>query len=263
VLLVLLSSCYKKRILRGTKMLSNNLIKKEIDAKSSRFIEDIVNGMYDWVRVMDLSDNIIYANKAMCDGLGFDPKGKKCFSVLGRAEPCVNCISQKAIISGVPQHKEEVIAGKHYSVTSSPLLDHEGKIFAVVEVLRDVTSTIEMQTKIINQNKVLQNDLEIARKLQISLLPKNLPNNKIESAFVYMPCDNLGGDFLDIYPIDDNHTGIYIADVSGHGVSASMLTVFLRSTILKNTLSPSKALTDLYKKFNSYGFDQDLYITLF
>ncbi len=244
-------------------MLSNNLIKKEIDAGSSRFIEDILNGMYDWVRVMDTDDNILYANKAMCDGLGFNPKGKKCFSILGKKKKCVNCISHSTFQTGKPHHKQEIIAGKCFSIMSSPLRDHEGKIFAVVEVLRDVTKAIKMQNEIITQNQTLQNDLKIAKKLQLSLLPKKLSNDQIESAYVYKPCHNLGGDFLDMYKIDEYHTGIYIADVAGHGVSASMLTVFLRSSIAKNTLSPSQALNELYEKFNNYGFNHDLYITIF
>ena len=39
--------------------------------------------------------------------------------------------------------------------------------------------------------------------------------------------------FVDIFFIDDSHLGMYIADVSGHGVQASLLTVFLRSAINK------------------------------
>ncbi len=256
--------CINNFIFQGAKfMISNNLIKKEIDAGSSRFIEDIMNGMYDWVRVMDMDDNILYANKAMCEGIGFNPKGKKCFSILGRNEKCINCISHQTFLAGKPYQKEEIIAGKHFSIMSSPLRDHEGNIFAVVEVLRDITESIEMQNKLVNQNRILQNDLKVARKLQASLLPKNLPDDRMEAAYFYKPCENLGGDFIDIYSIDDDHTGVYIADVSGHGVSASMLTVFLRSSISKNILSPSQALTELYTKFNNYGFNPSLYITIF
>jgi len=57
--------------------------------------------------------------------------------------------------------------------------------------------------------------------------------------------------------------GVYIADVSGHGVAASILTVFLRSTISKRLTSPAKALNALYKEFNVNNFESEVYITVF
>ncbi|MCX7746026.1 MAG: SpoIIE family protein phosphatase [Clostridia bacterium] len=234
-----------------------------INVNTSRFIEDIINGMNDWVRVIDAEDNIIYINRSMAEGLQGEPIGKKCFEVIGRTAPCENCIARKAIFDGHVHHKEEIINGRIFSVMSSPVRNDRGEITAVVEVLRDVTQIKEFQQKIMEQNLKLQYDLSIARKLQCSLLPKGLPEDKLKFSFIYKPCEELGGDFLDIFRIDDTHVGIYIADVSGHGVPASMMTVFLRSTINKKVLSPSKALGELYREFNRSTFDQDLYITVF
>jgi len=229
----------------------------------SRFIKDIIDGMYDWVRVLDRDNNIIYINKAMAEGLGDYPIGKKCYNVLGKDEPCENCISRQAVFKGHPHEKEEIINGRTFSVMSSPVKDESGNIVAVVEVLRDITHMKQLYMKILQQNEKLQSDLNIARKLQCSLLPKELLKDKIDFAFLYRPCEALGGDFLDIFEVDRNHIGIYIADVSGHGVSASMLTIFLRSSIDKRTLSPAEALKKLYREFNHQDFAKDLYITVF
>lgn len=229
----------------------------------NNMIENIINGMYDWVRVIDLDNNLVYINKAMSKFLKGDVIGKKCYQAIGRDAPCENCVSRSAVLDGKPQHKEEVISGHTYSVMSSPLKDNDGNIIAVVEVLRDITEMINLQKEIINQNKKLKSELNMARKLQCSLLPKVLPEDKIEFSYIYKPCDTLGGDFLDIFKIDNDHTGVYIADVSGHGVAASMLTVFLRSSIDKNLLSPAAALKQLYKEFNRDYSDQDFYITVF
>ena len=78
-----------------------------------------------------------------------------------------------------------------------------------------------------------------------------------------MPCESLGGDFVDIFRIDDSHIGVYIADVSGHGVQASLLTVFLRSAVNKKLLSPSRALEELFYEFNKSKLDREMYITMF
>lgn len=246
-------------------MNSNNIDLKFINNTSYKsFIEYIINGMYDWVRVIDVNDNLIFVNDAMSKSLNGSLIGKKCYDAIGRDKPCENCISRRAVFDGTVQHKEEIIGDRIFSVMSSPIKNEDGKVVAVVEVLRDITEMKKMQRKIIEHNEKLQSELNMARKLQCSLLPKQqLPENKIEFSYVYKPCEAIGGDFLDIFRIDDDHTGIYIADVSGHGVPASMLTVFLRSSINKCILSPAAALKELYKDFNRNYYDQELYITVF
>ncbi len=226
-------------------------------------IEDIINGMSDWVRVIDRDDNILYMNRAMSEGLNNPHQGEKCYKILGRSSPCENCTSREAVFKGKSCEKEETINDRIFSVMSSPVRNEHGEITSVVEVLRDVTTLRKMQKQLIIQNKRLQDDLKVAKKLQCSLLPKNLPENEISFSFIYKPCETLGGDFIDIFMIDDYNVGVYIADVSGHGVLASMLTVFLRSTLNKKILSPAKALSSLYKEFNAGNFDTDLYITIF
>lgn len=227
------------------------------------FIKSIIDGMFDWVRVLDKDDNVIFMNKAMADGLQNAKPGSKCYELIGRAEPCENCISRQAVFHGRPHEKEEILDGRTFSVMSSPVRNEAGEIIAVVEVLRDVTQLKQLQKEILRQNTKLQDDLLLARKLQCSMLPRDLPEDKIDFSFIYRPCEALGGDFLDVFRIDGRHLGIYIADVSGHGVSASMLTVFLRSSLNKRLLSPSQALAQLYREFNSGGFDGGLYITVF
>jgi sigma-B regulation protein RsbU (phosphoserine phosphatase) len=226
-------------------------------------IEEILDSMYDWVRVLDRNDNIVYANKAMTDALNTHLIGRKCYETIGRSSPCENCISRKAVFYGKPHEKEERIGSRVFSVMSTPLKNKKEEVMYVVEVLRDITELKALQIKTLEQNKKLQNDLSLARKLQCSMLPVEIQNDRLSFSFIYKPCETLGGDFLDIFRIDDDHVGIYIADVSGHGVSASMLTIFLRSAINKNTLSPSLALGELYKSFGSHNFGQDLYITVF
>ncbi|NSW91556.1 MAG: SpoIIE family protein phosphatase [Firmicutes bacterium] len=219
--------------------------------------------MYDWVRVLDLDCNIIYINKAMAEHMKVPVIGKKCYEAFNRSEPCENCVSCKSLQDVKTYEKEEVFEDKVFSVMSSPVKNSNGDIIAVVEVLRDITKLKQLQQKIIEQNKELHNDLDMARKLQLSLLPSKLPKEKLNISFIYKPSEMLGGDFIDIFEIDKDHWGIYIADVSGHGVLASLLTVFLRSTIAKDTLSPAEALTGLYNEFNIIGFDTNLYITIF
>lgn len=219
--------------------------------------------MYDWVRVLDMHDNVIFMNKAMSDAFGKPMIGAKCYHIIGRTDPCPNCTSRKSVFDGASHEKEEYINGRVFSVMCSPIRNAEGKIIAAVEVLRETTQLKQLNQELQLQNDKLKDELKIARRLQTSLLPQPPEDDRFDFSFLYLPCEALGGDFLDIFKIDQSHLGLYIADVSGHGVPASLLTVFLRSSLNKKLTSPAKALAELYNEFNGSKLDENLYITLF
>jgi len=120
-------------------------------------------------------------------------------------------------------------------------------------------------------NKRLMADLDVARGIQHAMLPSTLPQNEFVS-FVsgYLPAENLSGDFYNVIKIDDTQYGIYIGDVSGHGVSAAMLTVFTFQRILslmdeigkEGMTIPAMVLKHLYDSFNAANFSEELYIVL-
>ncbi len=77
-------------------------------------------------------------------------------------------------------------------------------------------------------NQRMRTDLEAAARVQQSGLPSSLP--AVEGfgfAWAYEPCEQLGGDSLNIFRLDDKHIGLYVLDVSGHGVPAALLSVTL------------------------------------
>lgn len=92
---------------------------------------------------------------------------------------------------------------------------------------------IEMEHRLAHQNRALANanlkmkrDLDAAAKIQQAFLPSRrmkIPN--VGVAWYYSPCTELAGDMLNVLPLDDDHVGIYILDVSGHGVQAALLAV--------------------------------------
>jgi len=82
--------------------------------------------------------------------------------------------------------------------------------------------------EISSANTRMKNDLEAAASLQQSLLPTSLAEIPgINISWAYQPCDELAGDFLNVISLDEQHIGIYVADVSGHGVPAALLSVMI------------------------------------
>jgi len=79
----------------------------------------------------------------------------------------------------------------------------------------------ETNRKLVLRNLEIENDLETARLLQLHLLPqKKLDKTGYDSHFTYIPMELVGGDFYD-YEIRDNLIDVFIADVSGHGLTAA------------------------------------------
>ena len=68
-----------------------------------------------------------------------------------------------------------------------------------------------------------------------------------------MPCLEVGGDYYDFIPVDDCRMGIAIADVSGKGVSASLLMASLRAA-LHSELRPEYDLARLAAKLSDFVF---------
>jgi sigma-B regulation protein RsbU (phosphoserine phosphatase) len=135
----------------------------------------------------------------------------------------------------------------------------------------NLNKLVDDRTKELYQmNKKLLEDLECARDIQKAILPDNLPNNEeVKFEANYYPAEAVSGDFYNVFKLDDHRIGMYIGDVSGHGVSAAMLTVFLNQSF-KTTkefegnrleiINPSKVLENLYELYNKVNFKDEVYI---
>ena len=78
----------------------------------------------------------------------------------------------------------------------------------------------------------MDQELELAQRLQESFLPQALPQMpSVRFAVKYKPYARVGGDFYDIFRLDETHFGFYVADAMGHGVPASLLTMFVKKGV--------------------------------
>lgn len=89
-------------------------------------------------------------------------------------------------------------------------------------------------------NARMRRDLEAAARIQHSLLPAGEVKMKgLEVAWRYIPCDELAGDFLNIFPLDEDHVALYVVDVSGHGVASSLLSVTVARSLTRHVTTNS------------------------
>jgi sigma-B regulation protein RsbU (phosphoserine phosphatase) len=89
----------------------------------------------------------------------------------------------------------------------------------------------------------MKRDLEAAARIQAAFLPDaKVDVEGAGFAWRYVPCDELAGDTLGIIPLDDTRVGVYVVDVSGHGVPSALLSVSV-----SRLLSPEPATSVLWK----------------
>lgn len=227
---------------------------------------EVLDGMVDWVRVIDQNGVIIFANKSMEEALGNDLVGKKCYSVLGKGCACKRCITEATVSTGEIVEKEEIIGDRIFSVKSSPVKDLNGNIYAAVEVFRDVTKERKLEKEIIKKNEKMSKDLSFARTIQKKILPKQGRLGPLNIDYLYFPSEMLSGDIFDINKINEDLIGVYISDVVGHGITASIMTMFIRQamkSIKYDYFDPSEAISELHQRFLDLNLDSDEYFSIF
>ncbi len=188
---------------------------------------------------------------------------------------------------------EVTLAGKRYKVKSGRqqvlnllVSTFENAVEKNQELLRfneDLTIAKEKLAKWNRQlealNGRMRRDLDAAAKIQQSLLPNAIPTTtNLSYAWKYLPCDELAGDFLNFFRLDDSHIAMFVVDVSGHGVASSLLSVTVGRVLTpdvgahslltrhdangKRTItSPAEVAAELNRRFPMEG-QGNLYFTM-
>lgn len=231
---------------------------------SQKIDHQVLNGIADLVRVLDEDNKVIFVNRAMEELLGYDIERMVC-GIDGT--PFNSAITQRALTTGQVIQREEMVAGKFFSVKCSPILGHNGSIIGVVEVFRNTTMEKKLQRELVEKNKLMTNETISASRIQKTLLPPKGFLKTVKVDYLYLPSNILSGDMFDCFEINEDCMGVYMADSVGHGFAASMVTMFIKSvirTLPKNILQyPSKALQAIHRRFSTLKLDIENYFTCF
>lgn len=171
------------------------------------------------------------------------------------------CMSEQVaiLVSDAPSDlrfcaNESIIMGRIRSVICSPLVC-KGEVLGALYIdsqdpgqIYYTNDELELVTGVANQAAIaitnarlhrqalerqkLEKELEIARTIQVNLLPKTYPEVPgVSFAAMSFPARKVGGDYYDFVPLEDGRIAIVIADVSGKGVPAAILTATIRASI--------------------------------
>ncbi len=132
------------------------------------------------------------------------------------------------------------------SLGLTPLRGEDGKVTHYVSVQTDITERVQSiadvesalklleatNIELTRTNRRMRRNLEAAAKVQQALLPARLPRARhFRFAWKFRPCEQLAGDSLNIFRLDDDHVGLYLLDVTGHGTAAALLAVAVNRVI--------------------------------
>lgn len=120
------------------------------------------------------------------------------------------------------------------------------------------------QALVIEKEK-LERELEVAREIQVSLLPRSLPQlPDFEFGARMEPARAVGGDFFDFIPLDEERLGIAVGDVSGKGVPAAIFMAMTRSLMraeAREANSPKAVLRGLNEHLLEMN-DTEMFVTV-
>ena len=158
-------------------------------------------------------------------------------------------------------------AGEPLGAIQIDTVQHKGRFESKdLEVLSAVANQagIAIENAQLHEQMVLQRlveqDLELARQVQQAFLPRETPNTP-EYSFsqYYNPASEIGGDYFDYIPLENDRMAIVVADVVGHGVAAAMFMAKISAETrfaFASEHEPAKALTLLNERVTALGVER-------
>ncbi|NOR75985.1 MAG: SpoIIE family protein phosphatase [Draconibacterium sp.] len=180
----------------------------------------------------------------------------------------------KTILKGEVWHDEVINKKKngelyYEEMTITPILNDKQEIVQFVAIKQDVTVRKELEKKIEEANLRMEDELNVGRDIQMSMLPLIFPAFPDHSEFnifaLLESAREVGGDFYDFYFIDENKFLFTVADVAGKGVPSALFMAVCK-TLIKSRASedssPSSIITHVNDEL-SRDNPSSMFVTLF
>jgi sigma-B regulation protein RsbU (phosphoserine phosphatase) len=237
--------------------------------RSESLYHSLVETMPQGVFRRDLEGRFTFANQTYCKYLGllpeqivgrtdFDHFPKELAEKYWRDDLEIMEKGETREILETTQPKGATEKEFHH-VIKTPLRDAAGKVIGLQGMVWDITEKIRIEEKIRRttaelarsreelraKNAMMEDNLRTAREIQLATLPQQYPTFPASatpetSAFQfvhrYEPAESVSGDFFSITAISDAEVGVFICDVTGHGVRAALVTAMIRA--LSEELKP-------------------------
>lgn len=243
-------------------------LKGKEQEKEHRFIMNTINSLTDGVMVVnpDLTVNVSNSKLSeMTDVKQDDLRKTECYKVYGYTEQCPDCplVNTKTTRSfrEVNGRKLTVTFNKFSQYIVESVRDTTKEMHLIDEIKSQQTILTEKQRQMALLNKdllrmneklkeahaIIDEELTQVGQIQSSLLPETLPDlSGYDFGAFYVPAEHAGGDYYDCIEMSNGYYGLTVADVSGHGIPASVIMAITRAIMRSYTydiVSSSEALS--------------------
>jgi sigma-B regulation protein RsbU (phosphoserine phosphatase) len=144
-------------------------------------------------------------------------------------------------------------------------IESKDQLGELAESFNQMTGSIENLLLTAAEKKRMEEELRIARQIQMSLLPRGpLDFPGISMTALCVPAREVGGDYYDFFHVGDRQLGVLIADVSGKGTSAALYMAELKGLMLSLSqiyTSPRQLLMEV-NRIISENLDTRSFITM-
>lgn len=123
-----------------------------------------------------------------------------------------------------------------------------------MELLARIRSAMRLKQEIDRHkehDKRMKFKLELAKQVQLSVLSTAIDDENLKINAAYQPSSELAGDFYNWYRIDKNRYGIILLDMMGHGISSSLVCMYI-SSVLRDTITRISDIEQVMHELNRY-----------
>ena len=136
----------------------------------------------------------------------------------------------------VPMLKDEKLVGVIQVINKKngkPFTERDQNLFQILASQCGISIENARLTEVQIKQKAIEKELEMARMIQQNLLPDSLPEiENVDIAFRLKSAKEVGGDYFNVYRLDNDHTLFFISDVSGKSISAALIVSTICSCLM-------------------------------
>jgi serine phosphatase RsbU (regulator of sigma subunit) len=121
-------------------------------------------------------------------------------------------------------------------------------------LLRDSAEVVRVVAELERKDAALKEDLQLALRFQSAMIEPLPEGGEPQVDALYLPAEIISGDFYDVARLDAGVTRIFIADATGHGIAAGLVTMFIKSeyeAAKRSTEGPARMLRALNDRLTS------------
>src|SRR5215213_4643674 len=137
----------------------------------------------------------------------------------------------------------------------------------VAERTEQLKHAMAKQQEVVQERERIEQELQVARLIQQTLLPKSVPELEgYQIAAYYQPAREVGGDFYNFLELGDGRLGLVVGDVAGKGVPAALVMAntqsVLRAVAQREGITPGQVLAEANEVLHAY-VPANMFVTCF